>query len=137
MTYYIAEFRLNKNRNLRKKENMKRRPIFRVTIILLIILLTFASIATSILNNYNLAVGLYVFDQVGNYLPGAIYQHVFEDDVNITGSLFALGLTRTPDIRLTSLGLLSYYAPRLYRSEYTTFGTSRLAILQLGLVGGV
>jgi len=52
-------------------------------------------------------------------------------------ALLALGLTRTPDIRLTGIGLLSYYHPRLYRSEYTAYGTSRLVVLQLGLVGGV
>jgi hypothetical protein len=34
------------------------------------------------------------------------------------------------------LGLLSDYKPRLYRSEYTVYGTSRLAVLQLGLAGG-
>jgi hypothetical protein len=49
----------------------------------------------------------------------------------------ALGLTRTPDIRLTAVGLLCDYKPRLYRSEYTANGTSRLVVLQLGLVGGV
>jgi hypothetical protein len=32
---------------------------------------------------------------------------------------------------------LSDFKPRLYRSEYTAYGTSRLVILQLGLVGGV
>ena len=55
---------------------------------------------------------------------------------DITGSLLALGLTRTPDIRVTGISLLSYYNPRLYRSEYTAEGTSRLVVLQLGLVEG-
>jgi hypothetical protein len=92
--------------------------------------------ALSILSGYNLSVGLYVFNPVGNYLPGAIYNHVFSGSTNITGSLLALGLTRTPDIRITAISLLSYYQPRLYRSEYTAYGTSRLVVLQLGLVGG-
>jgi len=95
------------------------------------------ALSTSILNNYHLKVALYVFNQVGNYIPGAVYRHVFQGDTKTTGILLALGLTRTPDIRLTALGLLSYYKPRLYRSEYTASGTSRLVILQLGQVGGV
>jgi len=92
--------------------------------------------ALSILSGYNLRVGLYVFNPVGNYLPGAIYNHVFIGSSDITGSLLALGLTRTPDIRLTAISLLSYYQPQRYPSEYTAYGTSRLVVLQLGLVGG-
>jgi len=94
------------------------------------------ALSTSILD-YHLNVTLYVFNQVGNYIPGAVYLHVFQGDTKITGALLALGLTRTPDIRLTALGLLSYYKPRLYRSEYTASGTSRLVVLQLGQVGGI
>ena len=90
----------------------------------------------SILTEYHLTIGLKIFDSVTvsgtTYNPGALYNHVSKN-----GSLLALGLTRTPDIRLTALGLLSYYRPRLYRSEYTATGTSRLVVLQLGLVGGV
>jgi hypothetical protein len=70
-------------------------------------------------------------------MPGAIYKHIAAGDNKITGSLFALGLTRTPDIRLTVLGLLLNYKPRLYRSEFNAAGTSRLVVLQLGIVGGV
>jgi hypothetical protein len=95
------------------------------------------ALSTSILSSYNLTVGLYVFNQVGNYIPGAVYRHVFKNETKITGSFLALGLARTTDIRLTALGLLSYYKPRLYRSEYTAVGTSRLVVLQLGQVGGV
>jgi len=95
------------------------------------------ALPSSIINTYNLRVTTYVFNQVGNWLPGAIYRHVFPGANNVTGSLFALGLTRTPDIRLTAVGLLCDYKPRLYRSEYTAIGTSRLVVLQLGLVGGV
>jgi hypothetical protein len=93
------------------------------------------ALSTAILSN-NLSVALYVFEQVGNRIPGAVYKHIFRNDVNVTGSFLALGLTRTPDIRLTALGLLSYYKPRLYRSEYTVNGTSRLVVLQLGQAGG-
>jgi len=94
------------------------------------------ALSTSILSAYHLSVGLDVFNQNGNYLPGAVYEHVFSGSSDTTGSILALGLTRTPDIRLTGLSLLAYYQPRLYRSEYTAYGTSRLVVLQLGLVGG-
>jgi hypothetical protein len=98
---------------------------------------------TSILQSYNISVGFYVFNQVrmsnpvGDWLPGAVYRHVFTGSTNTTGSFLALGLTRTPDIRVTGLSLLSYYNPRIYASDYSARGTSRLVVLQLGLVGGV
>jgi len=83
----------------------------------------------------NLTVGLLLFDEKSGCYPGALYNH--RSGTRIEGSLLALGLTRTPDIRLTAIGLLSYYKPRLYRSEYNATGTSRLVVLQLGQVGGV
>ena len=93
----------------------------------------------TILNSYHLIIGLKIFDSVQlggvTYNPGALYNHI-SNSVDITGSLLALGMTRTPDIRLTALGILAYYQPRLFNSEYTAEGTSRLVILQLGLVGG-
>lgn len=94
------------------------------------------AITTDILN-YNLTIAKRIFNAVGNYNPGALYNHIPYGTSTIEGSLLALGLTRTPDVRLTSLSLLSYYQPSLYRSEYTAYGTSRLVILELGLVGGV
>jgi hypothetical protein len=89
----------------------------------------------TILANYNLTVGKLIFDKKSSCFPGAVFQHIFRGQTSITGSLLALGLTRTPDIRVTGLGLLSYYQPRLYNSEYTANGTSRLVVLQLGLAG--
>jgi hypothetical protein len=89
------------------------------------------ALPSSILGRYNLAVATYILEQVGSWIPGAVYRQA------VSGSFLALGLTRTPDIRLTALGLLSYYKPRLYRSEYTATGTSRLVVLQLGQVGGI
>jgi hypothetical protein len=85
----------------------------------------------SIQTTFHLTVSTCIFNPVNNYYAGAVYRHTG------TGALLALGLTRTPDIRLTALGLLCDYKPRLYRSEYTSAGTSRLVILQLGQVGGV
>ena len=89
------------------------------------------ALPTSILSRYNLNVTSYVLNQVNNWLPGAFYRH------SGLGAFLALGLARTPDIRLTALGLLCGYKPRLYPSEFTSNGTSRLVVLQLGQVGGV
>jgi len=93
----------------------------------------------SILTTYHLPESsvTYIFNKVNNWIPGAVYRHIAAGDNKITGSLFALGLTRSPDIRLTALGLLCAFKPRLYRSEYTASGTSRLVVLQLGQVGGI
>jgi hypothetical protein len=85
----------------------------------------------SILTAYHLSVTSYIFNKVNNWIAGAVYRNTYQ------GSFLALGLTRTPDIRLTGLGLLCAYKPRLYRSEYTVNGTSRLVVLQLGQAGGV
>jgi len=89
------------------------------------------ALSASTMASYHLSVTTYIFNQVGDWIPGAVYRHA------VSGGLMALGLTRTPDIRLTALGLLCDYKPRLYRSEYSAAGTSRLVILQLGQVGGV
>jgi hypothetical protein len=90
------------------------------------------ALSNSILTTYNLSIGLNVLNPVSSYNPGTIYTH---GTTTITGSFLALGLTRTPDVRVTALSLLSYFHPRLYASEYTAQGTSRVVILQLGLVG--
>ena len=89
------------------------------------------ALPSSILSRYNLAVTSNTFEQVGSWIAGAFFRHA------VSGSFFALGLTRTSDIRLTALGLLCDFKPRLFRSEYTAAGTSRLVVLQLGQVGGV
>jgi hypothetical protein len=94
------------------------------------------ALSNSTLSSYNLKVGFNMFNPEGDYLAGAIYNHFGTGSTNITGSLLALGLTRTPDVRITALSLLSYFQPRLYPSEYTTSGTSRIVVLQLGLAGG-
>jgi hypothetical protein len=84
-----------------------------------------------ITNTYDLTVTTYILNPVNDWIAGAVYRH------SISGAFLALGLTRTPDIRLTALGLLSDYKPRLYRSEYTAANATRLVVLQLGQVGGV
>jgi hypothetical protein len=93
-----------------------------------------------ILNRYNLNVTTYVFGTApGGWDAGAVYRHMVStgEEVDYQGAFFALGLTRTPDIRVTAIGLLGDYDPRLFPANYNAKGTSRLAVLQLGLVGGV
>lgn len=96
------------------------------------------ALPTSILNTYHLNVTTYVFNTVGTWNPGAIYRHVVTigNTVQYQGGFYALGLDRTPDIRLTALGLLSDYQPRIYSSDYNSYDSTRLVVLQLGLVGG-
>ena len=96
------------------------------------------ALSTSILGTYHLNVTTYVFNTISGWNPGAVYRHVvtINGTAQYQGGFFALGLTRTPDIRLTALGLLSDYQPRIYGSDYNSYDTSRLIILQLGLVGG-
>jgi hypothetical protein len=99
------------------------------------------ALPTYITSMYHLNVTTYVFNTVadgnGNWNPGAIYRH----NANINGvtsyqgGFFALGMTRIPDIRLTALGILSDYQPRLYGSDSNSAGSSRLVVLQLGLAG--
>jgi hypothetical protein len=93
----------------------------------------------SILTTYHLPESYvtYIFNKQSGNIAGAVFRHVAAGDNKITGSFFALGLTRTPDIRLTALGVLCAFKPRLYRSEYTATNATRLVVLQLGVVGGV
>jgi hypothetical protein len=93
------------------------------------------ALSKTILTNYHLTIGTCLFDEKDNHYPGAVYKHISADQTDTTGSFLAIGLARTPDIRLTALGLLSYYQPRLFPLEYTASGTTRLAVLQLGLMG--
>jgi hypothetical protein len=68
------------------------------------------------------------------WIPAATYNH--EEGGVIRGSFTAIGLTRTPDIRVTALALLMFYHPTLYPSASTSSGSTRLVVLQLGLQGG-
>jgi hypothetical protein len=98
------------------------------------------ALPTSILgpSGYNLYVlpNSYIFQVVNNWIAGATFNHRGSDS-NVHGSFTAIGLTRIPDIRLTALGLLQFYRPTIYKSEYGASGTSRLVVLQLAQQGGV
>jgi hypothetical protein len=92
----------------------------------------------SIQQDYNLSPALQLFDPSPSFptwVAGALYEHKTQGIVS--GRFLALGLARTPDIRLTAIALLSYFQPRLYPAEHTAKDTSRLVTLQLGQVGGV
>ena len=93
-----------------------------------------------IISKNNLNVTTYVFNTAsGGWDAGAIYRHMVtvNGTMQFQGGFYALGLTRTPDIRITALGLLCDYKPRIFPADYDSQGTSRLVVLQLGLVGGV
>jgi hypothetical protein len=84
----------------------------------------------SITQTYNLNITTLIFNQVGNWVPGAVYRNT------VQGGFMAIGLARTPDIRLTAIGLLCDYRPTLSKPGFTVAGTSKLVVLQLGNVGG-
>lgn len=84
----------------------------------------------TVTGSYGLTPVTLVFDPVDIWIAGAVFKHA------VSGSFFSLGLARTPDIRLTAIGLLSFYKPNVYSSVYTVTGTSRFVVLQLGQVGG-
>lgn len=98
------------------------------------------ALSDSLLTNYHLTIDTkygYVFQKVDEWIAGATYNHRDPyPNGPIHGSLTAIGLTRIPDVRVTVLALLMYYHPALFRAEFTSSGTSRLVILQLGLQGG-
>ena len=98
------------------------------------------AVPSTIQSNYDLRIATSIFDPVTaggkTWLAGTMFEHITASG-EVSGKLLPIGLTRSPDIRITALGLLSYFQPRLYRSEYTAYGTSRLVVLELGLMGGV
>ncbi len=87
----------------------------------------------SILSTYNLA-ATEIFGRspspYDHYIAGATYRHTGG------GALIAIGLTRIPDIRITTLGILQFYHPTIYKSEFGAGGTSKLVVLQLAQEGG-
>ncbi|MDQ1278762.1 MAG: hypothetical protein QG670_22, partial [Thermoproteota archaeon] len=84
----------------------------------------------------NLETVMFEPKQIGgkSYYAAATYSH--KSNNTIHGSFTAVGLARTPDIRVFILNLLMFYQPKIYRSEFGASGTSRLIVLQLGQIGG-
>jgi hypothetical protein len=89
------------------------------------------SMPSAVLSNYHLSIAFQMFNAAPDgSIGGALFSN------SVSGSLLALGLTRTPDVRLTALGLLGYYNPALDRPDPTHTSSSRLVILSVGRMGG-
>ncbi|MBT8171768.1 hypothetical protein KJN74_02715 [Candidatus Bathyarchaeota archaeon] len=89
------------------------------------------ALTQSIKSTYNLDQFGTIFELKSDRIAGATFRHQ-----NGSGALTALGLTRIPDIRIAALGLLLYYQPKIYRTEFGASGMSRFVTLQLGQQGG-
>jgi hypothetical protein len=92
------------------------------------------ALPSSMQGTYHLDAEAIVFNEVSNYFAAATYSH------SNTGAFTAIGLTRTPDIRITALSLLMYYRPTIYKSEFLLTAnerpTQRLVVLHLSQQGG-
>lgn len=92
------------------------------------------ALPSSIQATYHTTATAIVFNPVSNYYAAATFKH------DSSGAFTAIGLTRTPDIRITALSLLMYYRPTIYKSEFSlTAGerpTQRLVVLHLSQQGG-
>ena len=66
-------------------------------------------------------------------LSGNIYAHIPGSEIE--GSIFLLGLTQTPDERITTIGILLYYKPDLYRVDFLEKDTIRFVTLTLAQMG--
>jgi len=96
------------------------------------------AVPSTIESTYNLTAISSVFNPVVDgktWLAGSTFEHYSSAGV-ISGKLIPIGLTRSTDIRIAALAILSYYQPRIYASDYTGQDSSRLVVLQLGIVGG-
>ena len=68
-----------------------------------------------------------------DYYAGATWVHSVGGVTH--GSFMAIGLARTPDIRVALIGLLGYYQPKILRTEFSASGTTRIIELQIGQLG--
>jgi len=95
------------------------------------------ALPSSIQSTYDITIVSSVFDPKNNYYGAATFKHTGEEG---RGAFTAIGLTRTPDIRITALALLMYYRPSIYKTEFTLKTgerpTQRLVVLHLSQQGG-
>jgi hypothetical protein len=84
---------------------------------------------------YNFHLKTNFFNPVGGFYAGAVWAHTGTDG-KTHGSLMAIGLARTPDLRVAILGILAVYRPSIYRSDFSVSGTTRIVTLQIGQLGG-
>ena len=89
------------------------------------------------LNNYNMIdyADIFTPENVGGnvYCAGATWVHTASGHPR--GAFMAIGLARTPDIRVSLIGLLAYYHPSILRTEFRASSTTRLVELQIGQMG--
>jgi hypothetical protein len=88
------------------------------------------ALSSSIENDYDLTKEAVMFKLKDDHIAAATFSHAGG------GALTAIGLTRTPDIRIAVLDILMYYRPELYGPKFGATGTSRLVVLQLAQQGG-
>jgi hypothetical protein len=95
------------------------------------------ALPSSIQGTYHTTIVSSVFNPVNNYYGAATFKHTGGTG---RGAFTAIGLTRTPDIRVSALALLMYYRPTIYKSEFSLSAgerpTQRLVVFQLGQQGG-
>jgi hypothetical protein len=95
------------------------------------------ALPSSVQGTYHTTIVASVFNPVSNYYGAATFKHTGGTG---KGAFTAIGLTRTPDIRVTALALLMYYQPTIYKSEFSLSTgerpTQRLVVLQLSQQGG-
>jgi hypothetical protein len=89
---------------------------------------------THSLESSNFVLKSNIFNRVGDYYAGATWAHIGNDGLT-HGSLLALGLARTPDLKVAILGVLAIYRPSIYRSDFSVSGTTRIVTLQIGQLG--
>lgn len=98
----------------------------------------------SIMDDFHLYTNdaLAVFQQESNGYPGAIYIHYVDvnnnnqyDPGETKGVFFNLCFPQTPDVRITTIGILQQYKPQIYRTKFTEKDTIRFITLTLAQVG--
>lgn len=84
-----------------------------------------------------------VFEQSAKGYPGAIYIHYIDANGNDVkdsteqhrGAFFSLCLPQIPDKRISAIGILQYYRPKIYRTAFTENDTIRFVSLTLAQLG--
>jgi hypothetical protein len=84
-----------------------------------------------------------VFMETDKGSPGSIYMHYLDSNGNDQkdqdeerrGAFFSLCLPQIPDKRISTIGILQYYKPRVYRTPFTENDSIRFVALTLAQLG--
>ncbi len=84
-----------------------------------------------------------VFEDTDKGSPGAIYIHYIDSNNDnyhehgelTKGAFFSLCLPQIPDKRISTIGILQYYRPQIYRTPFTENDTIRFVTLTLAPLG--